>query len=89
MSKRIIILSSEEDNWEACYVDGICVAQAHHLGEGSGKIEFLKPILSANELTLDDVIEVSADMVDDDLAMQIGCFPDKLEDLMGDYNFDS
>jgi hypothetical protein len=86
--KRVVILESQEDYWEACYVDGVCVGQAHHLGEGSGKIEFLKPILSANALTLDDVIEVGAEMIDDDLAMQTGQFPDNLSKLQGDYNFD-
>lgn len=88
MAKRIIILSSQEDYWEACYVDGVCVAQAHHLGEGSGKIGFLKPILSANELTLDDVLELSADEVDDEKAMETGSFPDLFSELEGDYSLE-
>lgn len=86
--KRIIILSSQEDYWEACYVDGVCVAQAHHLGEGSGKIEFLKPILSGNKLTLDDVVEISADEIDDEKAMETGQFPDLFSELEGDYSLE-
>jgi len=89
MSKRIVILSSQEDYWEACYVDGVCVGQAHHLGEGKGKIGFLKPILSANGLSLEDVFEVSAEEVDDQKAMDCGSFPDLLSELEGDYDFEN
>jgi len=88
MEKRVVILSSQEDYWEACYVDGICVSQSHHLGEGQGKIEFLKPILAANKITLDDVIEVGADEVDDEKAMNSGAFPDLLSELEGDYSLE-
>ena len=86
--KRIVILSSEEDYWEACYVDGVCVGQAHHLGEGSGKIGFLRPILSANKLSLEDVLEVSAEPEDDEKAMNTGSFPQLFSELLGDYNLD-
>lgn len=89
---RIVILSSEEDYWEACYVDGKCVAQAHHLGEGDGKISFLREIINKyflkGSVSLDNVLEISAEMVDDDLAMETGSFPEYLSELQGDYDFD-
>jgi len=87
MEKRIIILSSQEDYWEACYVDGKCVEQAHHLGEGNGKISFLKEICKKHNATLDDVLEVDAEEEDDQAAMDCGSFPDLLDELEGGYNF--
>ena len=87
--KRIIILSSQEDYWEACYVDGVCVEQAHHLGEGNGKIHFIKELCKEHDLTLDDIIEVDADEVDDEKAMECGDFPKFFNDLEGDYSLDN
>lgn len=86
--KSVVILSSDQDYWEACYVDGVCIDQAHHLGEGSGKIAYIRNVLNNRKLTLNDLIEVSAEEVDDNLAMETGSFPQKLEDLQGSYNFD-
>ena len=89
MAKRVIILSSQEDYWEACYVDGKCVGQAHHLGEGNGKLSFIKNICKTYNTTLDDIIEVSASEVDDEKAMDSGCFPDLFSDLLGEYDLDN
>ena len=89
MSKRIVILSSQEDYWEACYVDGKCIYQAHHLGEGSGKLSFIKETCKKYDATLDDIIEVAADEVDDEKAMDSGSFPNLLSELEGDYDFEN
>ena len=86
MTKRVVILSSCEDYWEACYVDGKCVAQAHHLGEGYGKLSFIKDTCKKYNTTLDDIIEVDADGEDDEKAMICGSFPDLFSDLKGDYS---
>ena len=88
MEKRVIILSSCEDYWEACYVDGKCVDQAHHLGEGQGKIHFIKELCKTHGVTLDDVLEVDAEEVDDEKAMVRGDFPKLFEDLEGDYSLE-
>ena len=88
MEKRVIILSSQEDYWEACYVDGTCVEQAHHLGEGYGKLHFIKEICKKYGTTLDDIMEVFADEVDDEKAMECGDFPKLLKDLEGDYSLE-
>ena len=87
MEKRIVILSSQEDYWEACYVDGKSTYQTHHLGEGHGKITFLKETCKKYNATLDDVIEVSAEEIDDQKAMDCGSFPDLLSELEGEYTF--
>ena len=84
--KRIIILSSQEDYWEACYVDGKSIAQHHHLGEGHGKISFLKDVCEKYNVTLDDVQELDAEEIDDHDAMDCGSFPNLFEDLKGDYS---
>ena len=89
MAEKAIILSSQEDYWEACYVDGVCVEQAHHLGEGNGKIHFIKELCKEHDLTLDDIIEVDADEVDDEKAMECGDFPKFFNDLEGDYSLDN
>ena len=89
MAEKAIILSSQEDYWEACYVDGVCVEQAHHLGEGNGKIHFIKELCKDHDLTLDDIIEVDADEVDDEKAMECGDFPKFFNDLEGDYSLDN
>ena len=88
MSKRVVILSSQEDYWEACYVDGKCVYQAHHLGEGTGKLGYFKSLAKDYGVTLDDIIEVAAEEVDDQKAMESGSFPLLLTELEGVYNFD-
>jgi len=93
MKKRVIILSSQEDYWEACYVDGVCVDQAHHLGEGSGKISFLKEVINKyflkDSVSLDDVVEIPAEEIDDEKAMECGSFPKLLSELEGNYDFEN
>jgi len=88
MTKRVVILSSQEDYWEACYVDGKCVDQAHHLGEGSGKLGYVKELKEKYGVTLDDIVEVAADEVDDEKAMECGSFPQLFEELEGDYSLE-
>jgi hypothetical protein len=88
MEKRVIILSSQEDYWEACYLDGKSIDQMHHLGEGHGKISYIKDLCKTHGLTLDDIGEADAEAVDDEKAQECGCFPDLFEDLEGDYSLD-
>jgi len=88
MEKKAIILSSQEDYWEACYVDGECVGQSHHLGEGNGKLHYIKELCKTYNLTLDDIAEVGADEIDDEKAMECGNFPKLFKDLEGDYSLD-
>ena len=88
MGKRVVILSSQEDYWEACYVDGKCVEQAHHLGDGSGKLHFIKELCKKHNLTLDDIGEADADEIDDEKAMECGAFPNLFEELEGDYSLE-
>lgn len=85
--KRVVILKSQQDYWEACYVDGKSVSQAHHLGEGKGKVHFLKEICKKYDATLDDVIEVYAALEDDNNAMDNGSFPNFLSELQEEYDF--
>lgn len=89
MAEKAIILSSQEDYWEACYVDGVCVEQAHELGEGNGKLHFIKKLCKKYNLTIDDIIEVDADEIDDEKAMECGDFPKLFNDLEGDYSLDN
>ncbi|HUW46123.1 MAG TPA: hypothetical protein VMW50_10070 [Dehalococcoidia bacterium] len=84
--KKIVVLSSEQDYWEACYVNGRSVEQAHHLGDGYGKVKFLQDVCREHGLTFDDIQEISAEEVDDDKAMNCGAFPDLLSELEGDYS---
>jgi hypothetical protein len=88
MKKRVVILSSQEDIWEACYVDGKCVEQSHHLGEGKGKLHFIKELSKTYGVTLDDILEIGAPEIDDQEAMDCGAFPDLFSDLKGDYDLD-
>ena len=83
MKKRVIILSSQEDYWEACYLDGKSIDQMHHLGEG-----YIKELCKTHGLTLDDISEADAEEVDDEKAQECGRFPDLFEDLEGDYSLD-
>lgn len=88
MKKRIVILTSMEDYWEACYVDGKCVEQAHQLGEGRGKLSFIKDTCKKYNATFDDIAEIDACEEDDEKAMNTGAFPQLFSDLLGDYNID-
>ena len=83
--KRVIILSSQEDYWEACYVDGKSVEQGHHLGEGHGKLYFIQELSKQYGISLDDIVEVAAEEVDDEKAMECGQFPELFSELEGKY----
>jgi len=85
MEKRVIILRSCSDYWEACYVDGKCVDQAHHLGEGYGKVHFLQELGKTHGITLDDIVSIEALEIDDNKAMDSGAFPQLFEELEGEY----
>ena len=84
--KRVIILSSQEDYWEALYVDGKCKFQAHHIEDGQSKLDFYKELMEEHGVTLDEIHEIGAEEIDDQDAMRCGAFPNLFEDLKGDYS---
>ena len=84
---KIIILSSEEDYWEALYVDGKSKFQAHHIEDGQSRLDFFKELIEEYGVGLGDIYEIGAEEIDDQEAMECGQFPDNFNDLKGEYTF--
>jgi len=82
--KRVVILMSQDGDWEALYIDGKEVNQGHVLGEGDSKLYLLR-MAKQYDFTIDDVcLKEVIDEDEDMLAMQ-GSFPTKLSSLKGKY----
>jgi len=82
--KKVIILNS--DDWQACYVDGNCIKQSHKLGEGMSFLHFIKEASIKYNFTLDDIKQIWYDEADEETLDRLGCFPDKFDDLIGNYD---
>lgn len=85
MSKRAILISTQEGDWEALYVDGQLVDQGHTLNQGThGLIHFTK-LAEDHNFTSSDVVVCETSDEDEDYLMSSGRFPATLADLKGNY----
>lgn len=83
--KRVVILQSQEGDWEGLYVDGKCISQSHTLGEGDGKLFLLRKAKEFS-FTIDDVIVKYVNNDDEEMLQDGGMFPENLDELKGTYN---
>lgn len=81
--KRVVILKGND--WEACYVDGYCIKENHHLGEGGGILKFIQEQSKKYNFTLEEIIEIYAADIDLEYLEQNSSFPYKITDLKGNY----
>lgn len=83
MSKRVLILKTQNEEWEALYVDDLCVDQGHRIGE-SNRLALLEYAEMYNFNSEDIDIKEACDEDNDDADLT-GNFPFRKEKLKGDY----
>lgn len=82
--KKVLILSSQEGDWEGMFIDGVLIEEDHELGEGDSKIYLLR----ASEkygFTSKDVKCKSVTDEDEEYLKDNGQFPPTLGELNGKY----
>lgn len=84
MMKRIIILKSQDGDWEGLYVDGNLIEEGHILGEGNNRMFLLEQAEKFN-FTSKDVEWIEVNNEDDFDLLSFGSFPETLSELSGDY----
>ena len=80
---KVLILSTQEGDWEAIYVGENCIYQGHTIEEGD-KLYLLKKAEKYGFSSSDVVIEIAQDE-DDENAMDNGKFPKNINELKNNY----
>lgn len=80
--KRAVLLTT--DDWEGLYLDGKLIDQGHTIEEGDS-LYYLKLAERYNLNSSDFYMEHLEDCPDSEMVLNIGGFPDKLNDLQGNY----
>ena len=88
MKKRVVILSSQEGDWEGLFVDGNCIDQGHHLGGGTASKSklFLMEQSEKYKFHLSDIVYSDVTDEDEEMLQSGGWFPNTLEELSGVYD---
>ncbi|MFW6377367.1 MAG: hypothetical protein ACOCZ5_01850 [bacterium] len=74
------------NDWEGLYVNGILEEEGHTLNEGEERVVYFLMLSDDIGFNLYDIKFYSATEEDEDYLYRRGRFPNKLEDLSGDYN---
>ena len=80
MYKRVVILSSQQGDWEAFYVDGKVIEQSHEI-----RCMDLLDYSRIHKFDSCDVLSIEAEDKDETIAYETGAFPDHLDKLKGEY----
>lgn len=83
--KRVVILSDQDGDWEALYIDGKLIDEGHTLGEGNHRIYLLEQSEKYN-FKSKDIIEDAVNDIDNEMVMDRGNFPKSLDELNGIYD---
>lgn len=86
MKKRVVILSSQEGDWEALYVDGNCINQHHSLERVDGKRNYIMRMAGQYKFKTSDIVYHDATDEDDKIAQDSSFFPETLKELLGNYD---
>ena len=76
----VVIVTSQEGDWEGMYIDGEVVFQSHKIT----RMEFAE-LTQNNDIMVGDIIEFEVSDMDDIELRENGRFPDKLENFLTDY----
>lgn len=79
----ILILQTQEGDWEGLYIDGKIIDQGHNIGEGN-RLFLLKKAEEFNFKSSDIRVKTLNDS-DENNIIKLGNLPDKLNDLVGPY----
>lgn len=82
--KKVLILSSQDGDWEGMFIDGVLIDQAHVLGEGDSQI-YLLEAAEKYGFTSKDVKFKTVTNKDEKDLMDSGEFPPTLGELKGKY----
>ncbi len=81
---ELIVLKSNNGDWEGLYANGQLVEEGHKLGEGT-PIDFWAKILREYNAYLEQVKFLYITDDDDDLLARRGSFPKEMSQLLGVY----
>ena len=82
--KRVLILKSQEGDWEGLYINNQLIDEAHVLGEGRAQMYIIRKSEEYN-FTSDDVAENELNDEDEKIISISGGLPLDLRDLKGKY----
>jgi hypothetical protein len=85
MKKRVVILSTQDGDWEGLYIDGQLIDEGHTLGQGHSKTYLLR-MSEEYKFTSKDIIYAELIHEDNDEANDDGCFKKSLSEFKGVYD---
>ena len=80
----VVVLTTQEGDWEGFFINGRLVDEGHELGEGNSRTFLLRMAEKYNFTSKDLVIDEVTDE-DDALIEKIGAFPPDLKEFEGVY----
>ncbi len=81
---KVLILNSEDGDWEGLFINGNLIDEGHTLGEGRADTYLLEKSEEYN-FNSKDVISCCVTQEDDKYLMKFGSFPSELSKLKGKY----
>lgn len=81
--QKVLILSTQEGDWEAIYIGENCIDQGHTIEKGD-RLYLLKKAEKYGFKSSDVIIKEANDE-DDEYAMNYGSFPNQISELKGNY----
>jgi len=87
MVKRVVILSSQEGDWEGFFLDGKLIDEGHKLGEGRSSTYLMEQGEKYGFRSV-DIIHSEVNNIDEEMLSRRGSFFQTLDELNGVYNND-
>lgn len=81
---KVLILKSQDGDWEGLFINGNLIDEGHTLGEGNAGTYMLEKSEEYN-FNAKDVENKCVTDEDDEYLKTYGCFPSELKDLKGKY----
>lgn len=85
MKKRVVILTSQNGDWEGLYIDEELIEEGHTLGEGRYRT-FLLEMAERFEFGTKDINICEVCDKDEEYLQKHGNFPSELSELEGTYD---
>jgi hypothetical protein len=81
---KVLILSSQDGDWEGLFIDGNLIDESETLGEGASKT-YLLEMSERYNFSTNDVSYLDVNDDDNEELMLSGNFPTELSELSGEY----
>ena len=82
---KVIILNSQNGDWEGLFVNGELVDEGHVLGEGYNK-QYMMELPEKYKVKASDIKFKEVNDEDENYLYDYGSFPKTLKELKGNYN---